>query len=541
MNNQNQQKNRKWKFSLYHLLALTAFAALSIAVVVAYRKNDALKQSRAALISLSSQLNVTDEDEFTSVALPKIASDFETWEVHVPRSPELELRLGIGEVSEFGIPAQFDRVRLSAGRHRVTLHTVVSADDGNRLVVYVDGNQVIEKTPGRDWMSGGWNSSHGISWPQEPTAGLRTAHQLTGKRYTPRIDVGKNNYFNGSDDNLVTNPGYRLWIDQPGRTYEPASPFYGFQNDDRYRGIGLRDGLRYKIINAAAYEWAFTRPKSRGRDPVLRIVPEFIVDGQIALSSRTSSFSSWQLHNDADRKEAVRWERDPKQTTSGAFLHATFNSEKSVKPVIELKWDADRPNEVGLRLANTQANERITQLRLRIVGGSEHLWRLIDTGKQKLDSRKKPKQQTTNSSGMMLSLDSAEKSESDTQITWQTNESLPLQILQRNRRRKPNPYSGVPLYQGLPLKFAARIPASFAPSISVTRINQHPIIPEQPFPGGAIFDEIQIEIDAKQNDWIWLQVQDLTGLAVISENSTTSSAKEKAKASPVVTGTADGK
>ena len=508
MNNQNEQKSRKWKFSLRHLLTLTALAALSIAIAIAYRKNETLNQSRAALLSLSSRLNITDEDELTHVALPKVANDFDTWEVHVPRGPALELRLGIGEVSELGIPSRVDRVRLPAGRHRVTLHAVVSRDNGNRFVVYVDGKQVIEKIPARDWMPGGWARSSGLSWPQGPTAKEQTPIQLSGKRYTPRIDIGKNNYFNGSDDSLVTSPGYRLWIDQPDRTYEPASPFLGFEHHARYRGIGLCDGLRYKMTTTAPYEWTFTRPKSRVHDPVLRIIPEFIVDGKSVLSSQTPSFNSWQLRNEPVGEVALRWTKDPQQTVYDAFLHATFKSDEDVKPVIELKWDADEPSEVGLRLAKTPANERITQLRLRIVGGTKHLWRNIDAGEQKLDSRKDPDKKTTDSSGMTISLDPVDETEADIQINWQTDESLPLQILQPNRRGKPNPYSGVSLYQGLPLKFAARIPKSLDPSIFVTRINQHPTIPDKPFPGDAVFGEIQIELKAEQDDWIWLQAKD---------------------------------
>ncbi|TWT84674.1 hypothetical protein CA13_61540 [Planctomycetes bacterium CA13] len=508
MNNLDERNHRKWKFSLRHLLTLTALAALFIAVAIAYRKNESLNQSRAALLSLSSRLDVTDEDKLTHVALPKVANDFQTWDVHVPPGPALELRLGIGDVSEAGIPSQVERVGLPAGRHRVTLHSVVSPDSGNRFVVYVDAKQVIEKVPARDWLPGGWSSSSGLSWPQGPTTNEQTPLQLAGQRYTLRPDIGKNNYFNGSDDSLVTSPGYRVWIDQPDRSYEPASPFLGFEHHTTYHGIGLRDGLRYKMSTTAPYELTLTRPKSRGRDPVLRIIPEFIVDGKSVLSSQTPSFSSWQLRNDAVGKDALRWTKESSQTVYNAFLHATFKSDEDVKPVIELKWDADKPSEVGLRLAQTPANERITRLRLRIVGGTKHLWRKIDAGKQKLDSKKESDEKPADSSGMTISLDPVGEGDGDIQINWQTDQSLPLQVVQRNRV-KPNPYSGVSLYQGLPLKFAARIPKSLAPSISVTRINQHPTLPDTPFPGGAVFGEIQMELKAEQDDWIWLQAQDL--------------------------------
>ncbi|MGB7329656.1 MAG: hypothetical protein WBD31_32580 [Rubripirellula sp.] len=511
MSETNERISRKLKFSLSHLLTLTAMAALSISVAIAYRTNETLNQSREELLSLSSLLRVNDEDELTHVSLPRFANGFETWDVHVPAGLELELRFGIGEVSKFGIPAEFDRVALPGGRHRITLHAVTLGDDKNRFVVYLDGKEVIDKSLGPDWMSSGWSSSRGMSWPLGLTANEQTPRQLAAQRYTPRADVGKNRYFNGSDDVFVTGPGYRLWIDQPDRTYQPASPFIGFQSSDLYHGIGLRDGLRYKRETTSPCELTFVRPKSRGRDPVLRIVPEFIVDGQTVLSSQTPTFRTWQLHSDPDGKDKFQWTEDPQQTVYHAFLHATFKPDRDIKPVIELKWDADRPNDVGLRLAKTIANRRFTGLRLKIIGGSKHLWRIISAGEQEFEqefsSITVPEAKAADLSDMTISLDPVDDIDSVTQINWQTDQTLPLQIV-KNSRDKLNPYGGVDLYQGLPLAFAARIPKSLEPSISVTRVNQHPYIPEDPFPGGAVFDEIQIEIHTETDDWIWLQAKD---------------------------------
>ena len=61
---------------------------------VAYRNHETLNQTRAALLSLSSRLDVIDEDELAYVALPGVANDFETWEVHV--LPRTGVRVAIG-------------------------------------------------------------------------------------------------------------------------------------------------------------------------------------------------------------------------------------------------------------------------------------------------------------------------------------------------------------------------------------------------------------------------------------------------------------
>ena len=281
-------------------MTLTALTALCIAIAIAHRRNQSLNQMRAELLAMSGRLQITDEDQLTQVALPKVAYGFQTWDLHVPKGPAFELRLGVGEVSESGIPAEFDRVSLSAGRHRVTLQDVVSSRNGNRFVVYLDGEQVIEKTPGPDWMAHGWSSASGLGWPRRQAEGKHAPLQLAGKSYVPKLNLGKsgNFNFNGSDDSFVTSPGFRLWIDQPGRTYRPASPFIGFGRNDLYRGIGLRDGFRFKANFATAYELVLIRPKSRADDPVLRIIPEFIADGKTVLSAQTPTFRAWQLRSE---------------------------------------------------------------------------------------------------------------------------------------------------------------------------------------------------------------------------------------------------
>ena len=502
MNQQNERRFQKWKFSLRHLLTLTALAALSIAIIIAFRKNETLNQSRAALLSMSRRLELTDEGKLAYAELQQVANDFQTWDVYVPPGRAFELYLGIGEVSEAGIPSQVDRVEIPSGQHQVTLHAVVSLRKGNRFVVYVNGKQVIERTPDPDWMPGGWSQSIGLNFPKGWTEKEQAPIHLTGQRYMSRIDVGAKHYFNGWVENSVTGPGYRLWIDLADQTYDPASPFVGFEDDRRYRAIGLRDGFRYKNNLNAPYEFAFTRWKSLAREPVLRIIPEFIADGQTVLFP---SFSSWELSHSADDKDDLQWNSNPQQTDHSVFLHATSRVDQGIHPVVELKWDTNRPNEVGLRLAETLANEQITQLRLRIVGGTEHLWRIAEAGEQKLDSRKKPDRKLTESTAMTIPLES--DGETEIQVNWHTNLSLPLQVVQRNRNI-PSVCSGLPLYAGLPLNFAARIPGKLSPTVSVTRVDQHPNAPDTPFPGGAVFEEIQIEVQASDDDWIWLEASD---------------------------------
>lgn len=501
----NEAKSRRpisLRFSLLNLLTLTLLIALGTAVGLAYRTNQSMIQQRDDLLSLSSRVQIDSADELALAEMPRVADDFYSWNVHVPDGQAYELRLGTGAVSKNDVPPVVSSVPISAGRHRVTLYTGDSPNEEFRYVVYVDGQQAIDEKMGSGWMPDGWSSSSGLSWPEQLDLSPAPL-QLIARSYKPKLDFGKRNYFNGQSDEYVTRQGYRLWIDQPERTYPPASPFMGFGRFPTYQGIGLRDGLRYKATSRPPYEWTFTRPDLNTNDPVLRIAADFFASDGAILSSETQSFHSWQLRNDASGENRLDWQADPGQSVYSAFLQAKLQSADAPPPVVEMKWEAARPDEVGLRLADTPANGRITHWRLRFVGGTEYLWRELQIGDKKIDADKAINQAAAKPSDRTVTLDLGDSTTEDTRLQWQTNETLPLQILERKQKR----YSGMGLYRGLPLTCGIQIPAALKPTLSVTVIDEAPNSPGNSFPGGTVFDEIQIDLKASRDDWIWLRAK----------------------------------
>ncbi|MGV3484368.1 MAG: hypothetical protein ACO1RT_08120 [Planctomycetaceae bacterium] len=488
-------------FSLMHLLILTALIAIGTAVGSAYHQNRSMIQQRDELLSLSSRLKIENEQALASAEMPRVADSFHSWQVHVPDGAEYELRLGIGAVSAKSIPPMVGSVRLAAGRHRVTLHSADSPTEKFRYVVYVDGKQAIEKTMGGDWIPGGWSSASGIDWPRGSMPSP-APHQLSARSYRAKIDLGSGNYFNGQSDDYVTRNGYRLWIDQPARSWTPASPFMGPPHDPLYQGVGLRDGLRFSSSSRPPYVWKFTRPKSDTIEPVLQIAAEFLADDGTLLSSQTQSFQSWQLRSDARGENALKWETVPSQSAYTAFLQAKLTADGAPQPVVEMKWDASRPDEVGLRIADTPANDQVKQWRLRILEGTKHLWRELQIGDRTVNADKVPDDSGTKSTDAAIALDPGDGTE-DTRLRWQTDETLPLQILERRQTG----YSGMGLYKGLPQTFGVQIPASLKPTLTVTVIKEDPNAPGNPFPGGTVLDEIEIGLDATSHDWIWLEAK----------------------------------
>lgn len=504
MNEEPAPRSRAARFSLLNLLALTALVAVGTAVVSAYLHHREIKQQRDDLLSLSSQLQVEAADELASAEMPRVAADFRSWNVHVPLGQSYELRLGTGEFSENGIPPIVDGVSLSAGRHRVTLCSEDSSNEEYRYVVYVDGELAIDKTMGRDWVPGGWSSATGINWPSSKLPKPEPLH-LTGRSYTPRHEFGNGNgrYFNGRGDGDVTRKGYRLWIDAAGRTYQQDSPFMGFEGTPTFEGIGLRDGVRYSQLGPAPYEWEFTRPSLETTNAVLRASATFFRSDGTTLLSESRSFQRWKLGNNSQVGEKLDGQRDPPQSNYSAFLSPQLTSGELPRPVMELKWDEARPNEVALRLADTPANDEISRWQLRLVGGAEHLWRELRIGDETIEAGKAADAKGATAAGDTINLDLGKGEAGVVRLGWQTDKTVPLQIVERTQTK----YAGLGLYQGLPVTFGIQIPSALKPAVSTRVLEKVEGSPGTAFPGGAVFGELIIDLDAAQREWIWLEAK----------------------------------
>jgi hypothetical protein len=361
---------------------------------------------------------------------------------------------------------------------------------------------------GGDWMPGGWTSASGINWPTG-SKHIPASLQLAGQSYEPNRDFGSGHYFNGQSDNYVTRLGYRLWIDQSNIPHQAASPFIGFSEDPQYLGFGLRDGLRY-LISSQTYHWTFTRPRFATTDPAIQIEAEFFASDGTVLFSQSQSFQAWQLRNVANGTDSLRWYDEPSQSTNTAFLHGLSMSDEQLQPVVEMKWDAGRPDEVGIRLADTAANDPVVRWRLRILDGSHQLWRKLQIGdrpwispKDALDSGEVTDANPANPVIKSAILNVGDEANANLDLLLQTDETLPLQIVQRSDPR----YAGLKLYQGLPLRIGVQIPPTLKPTLAVDVVDQHPTTPNTSFPGGPVFQAIRIELDAVGHDWIWLSAK----------------------------------
>ncbi len=84
---------------------------------------------------------------------------------------------------------------------------------------------------------------------------------------------------------------------------------------------------------------------------------------------------------------------------------------------------------------------------------------------------------------------------------WQSDIEMPLQTFERS-----NAIAGVNFYDGLPVMFSLDIPASMKPTLEVELRDNHPNEDGTSFPGGSVFETLQIELEAT-HDWIWLSIK----------------------------------
>ncbi len=98
---------------------------------------------------------------------------------------------------------------------------------------------------------------------------------------------------------------------------------------------------------------------------------------------------------------------------------------------------------IGMRLANTTVNDSIERWGVCIRDGSEHLWREIQAGESKFHSDEMYQSHYTLSKNENIQLPIESDDNEQVSFQWKTNETLPLQILERANRN----YRGFDLYQ----------------------------------------------------------------------------------------------
>ncbi len=484
---------------------LTAIVAAWTSAVVSRQKLSPLEAQRDTLARMTTRLESGDLIK----PLPQVASDFNSYNVYIPEGKPRELRFFCGGVSQAGLPPEFESAPLSSGIHQIVFREQDGRNEGYRFRAYVDGELVLDKSMGQDWMPLGWTQASSLNMRETSPSCL----PLIGKQYLPLVIYEKYNYFNGSQDQWATWLGYQLWIDDVGRTPEPINDFVGLFDRSYEQSIGLRNGPR--ISNPSwtpSIGLEFNHPAARCYASFLTIVPEFIVNGAVLTSAKTNGPSAWKLSRSPDQIEELKWDYGSNIQTRSVFLHATATLAGKISPVIELQWTKDRPNDVGLRLPAVAANAQVKRWRLRSIEGVKHLWRMIEHGNQSIDIRKfngsaDTDSETTNAATNQVAIPFDSLDQRPQSLKWRTDIPLPLQIHQRTSADS-EALKDINVYKGLPFQFEYEVPTSAAPKAWAISQDNDSFF-KTPIPGGRVIDEVVIELNANDPSWTWLRLEPL--------------------------------
>lgn len=235
-------------------LQLTALIAVGISVELAYREKLRLERHKASL-ARSSPLLIDNEEQFGSARLPRIASGFQSWDIHAPAGNAYELYLGVGDVAYDIIATIIDSVPVSSGRHRITLRAQDSPGDEFHFAVYVDGIEKLSAKMGRSWLPNGWVRTSDLRLPRKLES-ARAPMQLAGICHKPKYEFGSGR--EDLQDSSITRRGYRLWIDHADQSYPSPSDLFQLSSRSSIQSIGIRDGLRFQ--DSKDWQWYFLRP-----------------------------------------------------------------------------------------------------------------------------------------------------------------------------------------------------------------------------------------------------------------------------------------
>ncbi len=74
-----------------------------------------------------------------------------------------------------------------------------------------------------------------------------------------------------------------------------------------------------------------------------------------------------------------------KTSTTRTAIVQLLSESSDIDPIIEMQWDINRPDEVGLRLADVPDNTGISKWRLTMLGGDRALVAAVEGWRWNLD------------------------------------------------------------------------------------------------------------------------------------------------------------
>ena len=398
-------RRRFVRFGLLELLLVTGVVAAWLPFIIAKQKIPKLRAEVEMMRGMTSQLVRSDDTQLWVRQIPSVLQQINGWKYYLPSTANVELRFATDGINSFGMPTDFQAVKLPAGEHSIFLESTKNDAEGYVDEIYIDDALVLTSKHPASWLK-----SSGSSWGQDITrasAAYDLAKPIALKRcrYSVRYPIRK--WFSQNPPDEYDSKGACLWISPPKLVPAPAPIFLSPQTPNFRRSAwGHRQGMRLMslsfpgsrgFLGVKAGKDAIIgddHSQSRGTNLIsLRPITEQtniaeVPESQfgqfnrsvgaglkIAMSNSLVPPTSMQRysHSPTDVHGAIS---EDGQSMSVFCHYESFAS--GAQPILEVIFDANYPDRIGFLPHQASGSQPMTACQLVTTMDARYLHRQID-------------------------------------------------------------------------------------------------------------------------------------------------------------------
>lgn len=381
----NKIKTNWTRFSLLNLMALATIVAVWQPWWLA-RNEPARLQTEIDLMTQSlGLLVVNDPSEFVAVKLPKFSTDLETWRFHIPDDMQLEACLAMEGIHDLGLPEDFKRFKLPAGKHEMSLVFKNNREYGFRHEVYFNGELRMKHERPVEWLETDGSSSQDGFNSTSAVYDLTTPQTLKRLIYSPVLRTNTYESLHLSPDPLASAKGCHLWIQPIGLVAKPTPNWIDKTNSGAFEQFGIREGVRLYQQYDSQPGLKIHHAHSMTRDlPLATIFMEFESDeADRSMSTRNVQFGSWKFSSEPDSYVQPNFRLNDQRRQSFYLIHERKVrkqlGESLLVPIVEILFDLHQPDDIGFRLVRPENGVAVTRWKLRVIHHCKQYWKTLTT------------------------------------------------------------------------------------------------------------------------------------------------------------------
>ena len=501
--------NSSWtSFSLLNLMALATIVAVWLPWWIGRDEPERLQTEIDLMNQSRSLLTVNDPSQFESIRLPSFGSDIETWRFHVPDDMKIEACLAIEGIHNLALPEEFKRFLLPSGQHELSLRVCNHHEKGFNFEVHLDGRLELKTERPVEWFdAGGWSSSGG--------PGLVSAFNDLGKPliikklvYSSAIRTKNSGRIYLTSDSASSSKGCCLWLQPVGHVSESAPDWIDETTHLYPKQLGLREGVRLRGQNGSGPGLQIHHPHClTNQAPVVTFLMEFKSDeADLSLNTLDQSSGTWKFSGSPNRFVQPKLGAENQRQHSFFLIHEIneekLSTAKPPVPIVEILFDMDHPDDLGLRLVPPDQGLAVDRWKIRTVHQLGQYWQTLITKETPwnaiddpgtLDLESLPEVQYRGAAHRVIEI----RSPVENLIQWDK-----LQVPNRSRfASKPqrhswllpkSPHAESTDTKGTGLRFSAKVAGGKEDST--------------PIPGGPVISELILDIENPDDAIHWYRV-----------------------------------